>query len=101
MAVAGLGAAQRMGVRRARRPVDRGPGTTRTLCELVHPALTALRRDIPAAGASAARMLREAAAGRPPGHLAEAPPVLMVRDSAGPHDAQQHGAQPAPGERAS
>ena len=100
MAVAGLGAAQRMGVRV---PADLSivVWDDSTFCELVHPALTALRRDIPAAGAGAARMLREAAAGLPPGHLAEAPPVLMVRDSAGPHDAQQHGAQPAPGERAS
>jgi len=83
MAVAGLGAAQRMGVRV---PADLSIVTwdDSALCELVHPALTALRRDIPAAGASAARMLSEAAAGRPPGHLAEAPPVLIVRDSAGP-----------------
>ncbi len=81
MAVAGLGAAQRMGVR-----VPAGLSIVvwddSTLCELVHPAFTALRRDIPAAGASAARMLREAVAGRPPGHLAETPSVLIVRDSA-------------------
>jgi len=80
MAVAGLGAAQRMGVR-----VPAGLSIVvwddSALCALVHPAFTALRRDIPAAGAGAARMLREAVAGRPPGHLAEAPPVLMVRDS--------------------
>src|SRR5579864_7567894 len=81
MAVAGLGAAQRMGVRV---PADLSivVWEDSTLCELVHPAFTALRRDIPAAGASAARMLREAAAGRPPGHLAETPSVLIVRDSA-------------------
>jgi DNA-binding LacI/PurR family transcriptional regulator len=53
------------------------------LCELVHPAFTALRRDIPAAGAAAARMLREASEGGRPGRLQEAPPVLMVRDSTG------------------
>jgi DNA-binding LacI/PurR family transcriptional regulator len=80
MAVAGLGAAQRMGVRV---PADLSivAWDDSALCELVHPALTALRRDIPAAGASAARMLSEAAAGRQPGHLAEPSPVLISRDS--------------------
>jgi DNA-binding LacI/PurR family transcriptional regulator len=80
MAVAGLGAAQRMGVRV---PADLSivVWDDSTLCELVHPAFTALRRDIPAAGASAARMLREMTAGGKPGHLAETPPVLMVRAS--------------------
>ena len=83
MAVAGLGAAQRMGVRV---PADLSivAWDDSALCELVHPALTALRRDIPAAGASAARMLSEAVAGRPPGHLAEPSPVLVSRDSSGP-----------------
>ena len=79
MALAGLGAAQRMGVRV---PADLSivVWDDTALCELVHPAFTALRRDIPAAGAAAARMLREASEGRP-GRLQEAPPVLMVRDS--------------------
>jgi DNA-binding LacI/PurR family transcriptional regulator len=80
MAVAGLGAAQRMGVRV---PADLSivAWDDSTLCELVHPALTALRRDIPATGANAARMLREAATGHPPGNRQEALPVLLVRDS--------------------
>jgi DNA-binding LacI/PurR family transcriptional regulator len=80
MALAGLGAAQRMGVRV---PADLSivVWDDTALCELVHPAFTALRRDIPAAGAAAARMLREASAGGRPGRLQEAPPVLMVRDS--------------------
>ena len=83
MAVAGLGAAQRMGVRV---PADLSIVTwdDSALCELVHPALTALRRDIPATGANAARMLSEAVAGRPPGHLKEPSPVLASRDSTGP-----------------
>jgi DNA-binding LacI/PurR family transcriptional regulator len=83
MAVAGLGAAQRMGVQV---PADLSIVTwdDSALCALVHPALTALRRDIPAAGASAARMLSEVVAGRPPGHLAEASSVLVSRDSSGP-----------------
>jgi DNA-binding LacI/PurR family transcriptional regulator len=86
MAVAGLGAAQRMGVRV---PADLSivAWDDSAFCELVHPALTALRRDIPAAGASAARMLSEAVAGRPPGHLAEPSPVLVSRDSTGPSPA--------------
>ena len=83
MALAGLGAAQRMGVRV---PADLSivVWDDTVVCELVHPAFTALRRDIPAAGAAAARMLREAAGGERPGHLQEAPPVLMVRDSTQP-----------------
>jgi DNA-binding LacI/PurR family transcriptional regulator len=82
MAVAGLGAAQRMGVRV---PADLSivVWDDSTLCELVHPAFTALRRDIPAAGVQAARMLREAAAGGRPDHFQETPPVLLVRDSTG------------------
>jgi DNA-binding LacI/PurR family transcriptional regulator len=88
MALAGLGAAQRMGVRV---PADLSivVWDDTALCELVHPAFTALRRDIPAAGAAAARMLREASEGGRPGSLQEAPPVLMVRDST----------EPAPGSR--
>jgi DNA-binding LacI/PurR family transcriptional regulator len=97
MAVAGLGAAQRMGVRV---PADLSivAWDDSTLCELVHPALTALRRDIPATGASAARMLLEAAAGHPPGNLQEAPPVLLARDStaAGPGPRGPRGAVRTP-----
>jgi DNA-binding LacI/PurR family transcriptional regulator len=80
MAVAGLGAAQRMGVRV---PADLSilVWDDSTLCELVHPAFTALRRDIPAAGVNAARMLRQAVTGERPDHLREALPVLLVRDS--------------------
>jgi DNA-binding LacI/PurR family transcriptional regulator len=82
MAMAGLGAAQRMGVR-----VPAGLSIVvwddSTLCELVHPAFTALRRDIPAAGVQAARILREAVAGGRPDHFQETPPVLLVRDSTG------------------
>ena len=80
MAVAGLGAAQRMGVQ-----VPAGLSIVvwddSTICELVSPALTALSRDIPAAGVSAARMLREAVAGGQPANVRETLPVLLVRDS--------------------
>jgi DNA-binding LacI/PurR family transcriptional regulator len=54
------------------------------LCELMHPALTALRRDIAGAGSTAARMLRSLAAGGAPESVAEAVPVLQVRMSSGP-----------------
>ena len=76
------GAAQRMGVRV---PADLSivVWDDSALCELVHPAFTALRRDIPAAGGQAARMLREAVAGTRPDHFQETSPVLLIRDSTG------------------
>ncbi len=58
MAAAGLGVAQRMGV-----SVPDGVSIISwddsALCELMHPALTALHRDIAGVGSTAARMLRE------------------------------------------
>jgi DNA-binding LacI/PurR family transcriptional regulator len=83
MAVSGLGAAQRLGVD--------VPGTLSivawddsVLCELVHPALTALTRDVTAYGARAARRLLDLASGARPGDRAEPPPLLTVRASTGP-----------------
>ena len=82
MAAAGLGVAQRMGV-----SVPGGVSVISwddsALCELVHPALTALRRDIAGAGSIAARMLRELAAGGRPDSVAEDTPALQVRMSSG------------------
>src|ERR1700749_3618270 len=82
MAAAGLGAAQRMGV-----SVPGGVSIVSwddsALCELMHPALTALRRDIAGAGSAAARMLRELAAGGRPESVQEATPVLQTRMSSG------------------
>jgi DNA-binding LacI/PurR family transcriptional regulator len=82
MAVAGLGEAQRLGVD--------VPGDLSVmawddsmLCELVHPALTALSRDIAAAGAEAARRLSQMAAGAEVSDFREPPPVLMARESTG------------------
>jgi len=82
MAIAGLGEAHRMG---AGVPGDLSivAWDDSVLCELVHPALTALRRDIAAAGAEAARRLTRAAAGASVGDWQEAAPVLTVRDSTG------------------
>ena len=83
MAVAGLGMAQRLGV-----SVPSGLSIVSwddsVLCELIHPAVTALRRDIAAVGATAARMLREVAAGDAPANAAEPAPELVTRDSTGP-----------------
>jgi len=83
MAAAGLGVAQRMGI-----SVPDGVSIISwddsALCELMHPALTALRRDIAGAGAAAARMLRELAGGSHPGNIEEQTPVLQVRASSGP-----------------
>jgi len=83
MAVAGLGEAQRMGFRV---PADLSimAWDDSVLCEMVHPALTALRRDIAAVGAEAARRLTALAAGREVDDLLEPPPVLMARESTGP-----------------
>ena len=54
------------------------------LCELVHPAITAMRRDIAAAGAQAARRLSLAASGAEVADYQEPAPVLMVRESTAP-----------------
>jgi DNA-binding LacI/PurR family transcriptional regulator len=54
------------------------------LCELVHPAVTALRWDTVEAGTRAARLLNGAADGGEIGNFQEGPPVLMVRESTGP-----------------
>jgi DNA-binding LacI/PurR family transcriptional regulator len=82
MAAAGLGVAQRAGV-----SVPDGVSIISwddsALCELMHPALTALRRDIAGAGSTAARMLREFAAGGRPESVAEVTPLLQVRMSSG------------------
>ncbi|HEX7163482.1 MAG TPA: LacI family DNA-binding transcriptional regulator [Trebonia sp.] len=83
MAAAGLGVAQRMGV-----SVPDGVSVISwddsALCELMHPALTALRRDVAGTGATAARMLRELSAGGHPESVMEATPVLLARASSGP-----------------
>jgi len=82
MAAAGLAVAQRMGV-------SVPDGVTiiswddSALCELMHPALTALRRDIAGVGSTAARMLRELSAGERPESVQETAPVLQARMSSG------------------
>jgi DNA-binding LacI/PurR family transcriptional regulator len=83
MAVAGLGTAQRMGLRV---PADLSivSWDDSELCKITHPAITAVSRDIAWIGSSAARLLREMADGGRPAHLKEASPHLLARDSSGP-----------------
>ncbi len=83
MAAAGVGMVQRMGID-VPSAVSIVSWDDSALCELIHPALTALRRDIAAAGSQAARMLQEMAAGGQPANFQETPPVLQIRDSSGP-----------------
>jgi DNA-binding LacI/PurR family transcriptional regulator len=80
MAVAGLGAARRAGLDV---PGDLSvvAWDDSALCELVHPAITAMRRDIAGAGAEAARRLSLAASGAEVTNYQEPAPDLMVRES--------------------
>jgi DNA-binding LacI/PurR family transcriptional regulator len=83
MAVAGLGAAQRLGI-----GVPSGVSIVSwddsVLCGITHPALTAVGRDIAGIGSTAARMLREMTAGERPAHVREARVELVARGSSGP-----------------
>jgi DNA-binding LacI/PurR family transcriptional regulator len=83
MAVSGLGTAQQMGIE-----IPAGLSIVAwddsAFCEVVHPPLTALTRDVPAYGSHAARTLVRAAAGAEVGHFQEAMAVLTVRGSTGP-----------------
>jgi DNA-binding LacI/PurR family transcriptional regulator len=83
MAAAGLGVAHRTGVS-VPDEVSIISWDDSALCELMHPALTALHRDIAGAGSLAARLLRELSAGERPESAMEAPPVLQARMSSGP-----------------
>lgn len=83
MASAGLGEAQRMGLN-VPSDVSIVSWDDSALCELIHPAITALHRDVAAVGSQAARMLQEMAAGARPENFREARPSLVVRDSSGP-----------------
>ena len=83
MAVAGLSAAQRLGVSV---PADLSivSWDDSALCELTHPAITSVGRDIVGVGAMAARMLREMADGQRPRHAKEPAEGLRARGSTGP-----------------
>jgi DNA-binding LacI/PurR family transcriptional regulator len=83
MAVAGLGAAQRLGVS-VPSDVSIVSWDDSVLCGITHPALTAVGRDIAGIGSTAARLLREMADGQRPAHVREARAELVARGSSGP-----------------
>ncbi|WP_326555020.1 LacI family DNA-binding transcriptional regulator [Micromonospora sp. NBC_01813] len=83
MAIAGLSVAQEMGLAV---PGDLSivAWDDSALCQLVHPSLTALGRDIPAYGAHAARQLLAAIAGQPAQTFQDETPRLTPRGSTAP-----------------
>jgi DNA-binding LacI/PurR family transcriptional regulator len=60
------------------------------LCRLVHPALTAMSRDIPAYGAHAARQLLHVIAGEPAASIQDDAPHLIPRGSTAAPAADRH-----------
>lgn len=82
MAVSGLATAQSMGVE-VPAELSIVAWDDSQVCELVHPPLTALSRDVAEYGAQAARTLTQAVEGQEPGHAEAAPPRLTVRASTG------------------
>jgi DNA-binding LacI/PurR family transcriptional regulator len=82
MAMSGLSIAQHMGVQ-VPAELSIVAWDDSALCELVHPSLTALHRDIAAAGAEGARRLVGLAGGAEVGDFQEPPPVLIERGSTG------------------
>jgi DNA-binding LacI/PurR family transcriptional regulator len=82
MAVSGLSTAQHMGVQ-VPAELSIVAWDDSALCEVVHPSLTALRRDIAAGGAEGARRLVRLVDGSTVGNFEEAPPVLIRRGSTG------------------
>lgn len=83
MAIAGLSVAQEMGLG-VPADVSIVAWDDSLLCQLVHPALTALSRDIPAYGAHAAGRLLAAIAGTSPGDYQDETAHLIPRGSTAP-----------------
>ncbi|ROT32516.1 LacI family DNA-binding transcriptional regulator [Micromonospora sp. HM5-17] len=83
MAIAGLAVAQEMGLG-VPSDVSIVAWDDSALCQLVHPALTALSRDIPAYGAHAAQRLLAAIAGNPLGDYQDETAHLIPRGSTAP-----------------
>lgn len=83
MAIAGLGVAQEMGIGV---PADLSivAWDDSALCQLVHPSLTALRRDIPAYGAHAATLLLAAIEGQAASSIQDETARLAPRGSTAP-----------------
>ncbi|AXI76894.1 LacI family DNA-binding transcriptional regulator [Peterkaempfera bronchialis] len=95
-AVSGLTAAQALGLRVPGDVSIVGWGDS-ALCELVHPPLTALSRDVAAHGGHAARLLRTVAAGTRVAHVQDASARLALRGSTGPAPVRVPDAPPAVG----
>jgi len=81
LAVAGLSAAKQIGVE-VPNQLSIVAWDDSALCEIVHPSITALSRDIAASGAEAARRLLALAAGSEVADFLERPAVLTERGSA-------------------
>jgi DNA-binding LacI/PurR family transcriptional regulator len=83
MAISGLGAAQQLGVE-VPAELSIVAWDDSAFCEVVHPPLSALTRDVAGYGGRAARALVQAAAGAEVGNAEEPMAVLTVRGSTGP-----------------
>jgi DNA-binding LacI/PurR family transcriptional regulator len=83
MAISGLGAAQQLGVR-VPAELSIVAWDDSAFCEVVHPPLSALTRDVAGYGGRAARALVRAAAGAEVAGAEEPMAVLTVRGSTGP-----------------
>jgi DNA-binding LacI/PurR family transcriptional regulator len=83
MAVSGIGAAHRLGVA-VPGEVSMVAWEDSPLCQLVHPALTALQRDVIGYGTHAARRLLAAERGERSGDVKDAAHELVRRASSGP-----------------
>ena len=92
MAISGLGAAQQLGVQ-VPAELSIVAWDDSAFCEVVHPPLSALTRDVAGYGGRAARVLVRAAAGAEVASAEEPMAVLTVRGSTGP--APRVPAQPA------
>jgi DNA-binding LacI/PurR family transcriptional regulator len=86
MAVSGLAVAQSMGVE-VPAELSIVAWDDSSLCEVVHPPLTAVSRDIAAYGVRAARLLAQVARGEQVAHAEVPPSGLTVRASTGPPSA--------------
>jgi DNA-binding LacI/PurR family transcriptional regulator len=93
MAVSGIGTARRLGVD-VPGDVSMVAWEDSPLCQLVHPALTALHRDVTGYGAHAARRLLAAARGEGSGDVKDAAHELIRRESSGPAPASPAGTDP-------
>lgn len=83
MAVAALGVAQELGLS-VPADVSLVAWDDSTLCQLVRPALSAVRRPIAERGATALRLLMDVIAGEPPRQVKTSDPELVPRVSTGP-----------------